>query len=221
MNGAFVIGAGPGLGTSIALRFGSTGMPIGLIARSHSSINTVRLALDSAGIESVSATADAADETQVKGGLDLLVDELGVPAVLVYNAAVIRADRPGELSHEQYQSAYAVNVLGAITSAAHLAPRMAKAGGGTILITGGMPLPDPMYTSLSLGKACVRTLTRLLADEYGASGIHVAAVIVSGEIAPSGPFSPDLIAEQYWRLHSQTPDAWEHEVVFPGESASG
>ena len=196
-------------------------MPIGLIARSQSSIDAVHSALDSAGIESAGATADVADENQIKAGLDQLMEDLGVPAALVYNAALIRADRPGELSYEQYESAYAVNVLGALASAVHVAPQMAKAGGGTILFTGGMPVPDPRSTSLSLGKACLRTLTELLADEYGDSGVHVATVTVSGEIAPGGPFSPDLIAEQYWRLHSQTPDSWLHEVVFDGESPIG
>lgn len=220
MNGAFVVGAGPGLGASVALRFGRTGMPIGLIARSRSSVDTVKTALASAGIESVGVTADAADEAEIKAGLDALVQEIGVPAVLVYNAALIRADRPGELRYAEHQSAYAINVLGAITSATHLAPQMAKTGGGTILITGGMPAPDPTYTSLSLGKACGRALTHLLADEYGASGIHIATVIVSAEIAPGGPFSADLIAEEYWRLHTQTPDEWELEVVFAGVPAS-
>jgi len=61
-----------------------------------------------------------------------------------------------------------------MTAAVHLVPAMAEAGGGTILITGGMPVPDPAVSSLSLGKAGVRALTTLLASEYGPLGIHVA-----------------------------------------------
>jgi NAD(P)-dependent dehydrogenase (short-subunit alcohol dehydrogenase family) len=79
-----------------------------------------------------------------------------------------------------------------------------------------MPEPDPAVTSLSLGKAGIRALTRLLASEYGSSGIHVATVTVGGAVAPGGPFDPDRIAGEYWRLHSQRPEAWEHEVLVTG-----
>ena len=93
---------------------------------------------------------------------------------------------------------------------------MAGAGGGTIVITGGMPEPDPAFTSLSLGKAGVRALTTLLASEYGPAGIHVATVTVGGAVAPGGRYDPDTIAEHYWRLHTQPPQAWEHEVIARG-----
>ena len=102
---------------------------------------------------------------------------------MVYNAGLIRRDRPGELSREQHFAAYAI-ILGALTAAVHLAPAMAGAGGGTIVITGGMPEPDPAVTSLSLGKAAARALTTLLATEYGLTGVHVATVTVGGAVAP-------------------------------------
>src|SRR6476619_3148685 len=98
MPGAVIIGAGPGLGGAVALRFARERFPIALIARSQPT-------LDRTG--------------------DALVDS-------------------------------GVNVVGALTAAVHVAPRMIDNGGGTILITGGMPTPDPRYVSLSLGKAGVR-----------------------------------------------------------------
>jgi NAD(P)-dependent dehydrogenase (short-subunit alcohol dehydrogenase family) len=195
-------------------------MPVGLIARTAASIDTARAALATAGTEVASAVADAAQEDQLTAALDALTGRLGIPEVLVYNAGLIRRDRPGELSRQQHFTAYATNVLGALTASVHLAPRMAGAGGGTILITGGMPEPDPEVTSLSLGKAGVRALTKLLDRQYGPSGIHVATVTVGGAVAPGTRFDPDRIAEHYWRLHTQPPHAWEHEVTFTGEPAS-
>jgi NAD(P)-dependent dehydrogenase (short-subunit alcohol dehydrogenase family) len=220
MAGAVIVGTGPGLGTSVARRFGTTGMRVGLIARSQASIHATGAELDAAGVTSVPAIADATREGQLTAALDALTRELGVPEVLVYNAALIRRDRPGELSHRQHSNAYAVNVLGALTSATHLAPAMARAGGGTIVITGGMPEPLPGATSLSLGKAGVRALTTLLAAEYGPSGVHVATVSVGGAVAPGSRFDPNRIAEHYWRLHTQPPGSREHEVVYTGEPAT-
>jgi NAD(P)-dependent dehydrogenase (short-subunit alcohol dehydrogenase family) len=218
MAGIVIIGAGPGIGASVARRFGRAGLQVGLVARSQPSLDRARAA---AGVHAIGVTADAAQRTQLATALDELVGRMGVPEVLVYNAGLIRSDRPGELTDQQYFAAYAVNVLGAMTSAIHLAPAMTAAGGGTILITGGMPEPDPAVTSLSLGKAGVRALTQLLARQYGPSGIHVATVTVGGAVAAGGQFDPDRIAEHYWRLHRQPREAWEHEFVFAGEPAGG
>jgi NAD(P)-dependent dehydrogenase (short-subunit alcohol dehydrogenase family) len=168
------------------------------------------------GVTVTGAIADAGQDDQLTTALDALTERLGVPEALIYNAGLIRRDRPGELSREQHFTAYAINVLGALTAAVHLAPAMAEVGGGTILITGGMPEPDPAVTSLSLGKAAARALTKLLASEYGPAGVHVATVTVGGAVAPGGPYDPDLIAGHYWRLHTQPPQAWEHEVVVGG-----
>jgi NAD(P)-dependent dehydrogenase (short-subunit alcohol dehydrogenase family) len=220
MAAVLIVGAGPGIGASVARRFGTAGLPVGFIARSAAGIDSARATLAAAGLEAAGAIADAGQEAQLTAALDALVGQLGVPQVLVYNAGLVRTDRPGELSRQQYLDAYAVNVLGALTSAVHLAPGMTEAGGGTILITGGMPEPEPGHTSLSLGKAGVRALTVLLAKEYGPAGIHVATVTVGGAVSPGGKFDPDRIAEQYWRLYTQAPADWEHEVDFTGETAT-
>jgi len=220
MAGLLIVGTGPGIATSVARRFGTAGMPVGLIARSQESIDNARAALAEAGVATVaSTTADAAQEAELKAALDRLVEQNGVPEVLVYNAGLIQFDRPGELSHERHQEAYAINVLGALTTASHLAPRMAEAGGGTLVITGGMPQPVAPLVSLSLGKAGVRALTSMLAQEYGPAGVHVATVTVCDAVAPNTPYDPDLIAEHYWRLHQQPQESWEQEVVFAGEPA--
>src|SRR5262245_7275002 len=128
MELAVIIGAGPGIGTAVARRFAAEGYDIGLVARSRATLDAARAAVGNAR----TALADAADEAELKAALDAL----GTPSVLVYNAGLIRPDRPGELTHTEHQHAYAVNVLGALTAVAHVAPRMES---GTVLITGGMP----------------------------------------------------------------------------------
>jgi NAD(P)-dependent dehydrogenase (short-subunit alcohol dehydrogenase family) len=136
--------------------------------------------------------------------------------LLIYNAALIQSDKVGELTTRQHLDAWAVNVVGAITAAAHVAPRMAQIGAGTIVITGGVPEPTPDMTSLSLGKAGVRALIALLATSYEPAGIHIATVTVTGSVARGTAFDPDDIAEHYWSLHSQPPGAWEREIMHTG-----
>ena len=216
MPGAIVIGAGPGIGTSVAQRLAREGLPVAVLARSRATVDAALGSLAGIGSDTVGVTADVTDEHALRAALDEVVDRLGVPEVLVYNAALIQSDVLGELTAAQHLDAWAVNVVGAITAVAHLGPAMSQAGRGTILLTGGMPEPVPEVTSLSLGKAGVRALAQLLARAYEPSGVHVATVTVGGAVAPGSVFDPDEIAEHYWRLHTQPLGSWEREVLYSG-----
>jgi NAD(P)-dependent dehydrogenase (short-subunit alcohol dehydrogenase family) len=213
-RGAIVIGVGPGLGTSIARRLARAGLRVGMIARSEKTVDAALSALSD--FDALGVTADVTDELALRAALDEIVDRFGVPELLVYNAALIRRDAIGELTAKQQLDASAVNVVGAITAAAHIAPRMGLTGTGTIVMTGGMPQPSPDSISLSLGKSGLRTLAELLAKAYGPVGIHVATVTIAGAVAPGTAFDPDDIAEHYWRLHAQPVGAWEREFLYTG-----
>ena len=219
MSGAVVIGAGPGIGLSVARRFAREGLPIALIARNAATLADVAGAITPYGVPVVSLTADCSDETALRSALDAAADELGTPDVVVYNAALIQADAAGQLSTRAHLDAWAVNVVGALVAAAHVAPAMAQREGGSFLITGGMPEPKRQYVSLSLGKAGVRTLVDLLDLEYGAAGVHVASVTVAGPVAPGSAFDPDDIAEHYWTLHTQPRGQWQREILHTDKAA--
>ncbi|GGJ74871.1 oxidoreductase [Streptomyces camponoticapitis] len=218
MSGAVIIGAGPGIGRAVARRFAREGLSLGLLARREETLRAAADAVTDSGVRVLTQAADSTDETALRAALDRTAEELGPPDVVVYNAALIRADAPGELSLRDQFDAWAVNVGGALTAAAHVAPRMARRGGGTFLITGGMPEPKPEYVSLSLGKAGVRTLVTLLDRTYGTAGVHVASVTVHGPVAPGTDFDPDDIAAHYWRLHTQPRADWEHETHHTGRT---
>ncbi|WP_151774131.1 SDR family NAD(P)-dependent oxidoreductase [Streptomyces abyssomicinicus] len=213
MAGALIIGAGQGIGQAVARRFAREGLPVALIARTKETVAAGAEAIGPLGVRALPLTADTADEASLRAALDAATGELGEPDVVVYNAAVIRSDAVGELPHRDHLETYAVNVLGALTAAAHTLPAMARRGGGTFVVTGGMPEMKPQYVSLSLGKAGVRALVELLDTQYGPSGVHVATVTVGGAVAPGTAWDPDDIAEHYWRLHTQPPGQWEREVL--------
>ena len=214
MAGIVVVGAGPGIGLSVARRFAREGLPVAVLARTGKTVQATAEALAPFEVKVVPLTTDSADDTSLREALDQAVAELGTPDVVVYNVAIMRADSPGELSMRAHQESWAANVVGALNTAAHIAPKMGQRGGGSVIITGGMPEPRPDYVSLSLGKAGVRTLVKLLDKEYGPTGVHVATVTVGGDVTPGTAYDPDDIAEQYWRLHTQPREEWEHEISF-------
>jgi NAD(P)-dependent dehydrogenase (short-subunit alcohol dehydrogenase family) len=221
MPGAVIIGAGPGIGRSVARRFAREGLPIVLIARSAATVEGVAEAVSPLGVPVVSLTADCSDEAALRSALNAASAEFGTPDVVVYNAAIIQADTIGQLSTRAHLDAWVVNVVGALTAAAHVAPAMAHRGSGSIILTGGMPEPKREYVSLSLGKAGVRTLVDLLDLEYGTAGVHLASVTVDGPVAPGTAFDPDDIAEHYWALHTQPRGQWQREVLYTGRYLIG
>jgi NAD(P)-dependent dehydrogenase (short-subunit alcohol dehydrogenase family) len=216
MAGVVVIGVGPGIGLSVARRFGRGGMPVAAIARTRGTVDATVDAVRKDGGEAVGLIADSTDEEALRAALDAAEERFGVPDVLVYNAALVRRDRLGELSAAQLLGTLAVNVVGAVTAAAHAGRKMAAAGRGTMIITSGMPELRPESFSLSLGKAGVRAVATLLDEELGPAGVHVAAVTVYGGVEPGTAFDPDEIAEAYWQLHLEPKEAWTPDVAYTG-----
>ncbi|MEJ3656911.1 SDR family NAD(P)-dependent oxidoreductase [Actinomycetes bacterium KLBMP 9759] len=214
MAGLVVVGVGPGIGRAVAVRFAKEGLPVALIARHEATVRAAAAAI--AGVPVVELTADAADEQSLRTALDAAAAELGPPEVVVYNVGVVRADDPGQLTREELLATFSLNVGGLLTTAAHVAPSMRERRSGTIIVTGGMPVVKAAYTSLSIGKAGVRAAVDALAEEHGPHGVHVASVTVAGVVAPGTAFDPDVIAEHYWRLHTQPGAAWEREVLHAG-----
>jgi NAD(P)-dependent dehydrogenase (short-subunit alcohol dehydrogenase family) len=214
--GAVIVGAGPGIGRSVALRFAREGLPVALVARTDAGVRRIADDVRPLGVPVVALTADSTDERALRAALDAAAAELGPPDVVVYNAALIRPDSVDDLLVRVQLDAWAVNVVGALVTAAHVLPGMAERGSGSFIVTGGMPEPKPEYVSLSLGKAGVRTAVALLHQQYGPAGVHVASVTVAGAVAPGTAFDPDDIAEHYWHLHTQPPERWQHEIVHTG-----
>ncbi|MYW74626.1 SDR family oxidoreductase, partial [Pseudonocardia sp. SID8383] len=192
-----------------ARRFAAAGHPVGVLARSSSTVNGLLADLPGGA---AGATADVADEAALRTALGGLVERLGVPEVVVYNAGVIRADTVTGLDAATLRDTWAVNVGGAVTTAAALLPVMADGDGGSYLMTAGMPHPLPQLTSLSLGKAGLRALAELLDAEFGPRGVRSATVTVCGPVAPGTAYDPDDIAEHYARLHRLPAGAWPVDV---------
>lgn len=216
MATAVVVGVGPGLGTAIARRFAREGFSLTVIARRRSTVDKLAQELAQYRVPVLPLAADATDEPALHAALDKAASRFGTPDVVIYNAAIIQADELGTLSARGHLDAWAVNVVGAVSTAARLLPEMAARGSGTFLVTGGMPDPKPDYLSLSLGKAGVRALVAALDERYRPAGVHIGTVTVHGPIAPGTAFDPDDIAERYWRMHGEAPGAWRLEVGHTG-----
>jgi NAD(P)-dependent dehydrogenase (short-subunit alcohol dehydrogenase family) len=223
---AAVLGVGPGLGAMVARRFAREGFAVGLMARGEESLAAAREEVEALGGTALAVTADATDAASVASSFDRVREELGEPEVFVYNAGAFQMGGILELSPEQFDDCFRANCSGAFYGAQQVLPAMVERERGTIILTGATAAlrGSARFAALATGKFGLRALAQSMAREFGPQGIHVAHVIIDGQIntprlreaqpdrEESTTLSPESIAETYWQLHAQDPTAWTLEL---------
>jgi NAD(P)-dependent dehydrogenase (short-subunit alcohol dehydrogenase family) len=223
---AAVLGVGPGLGATVARRFAREGFAVGLMARGEESLAAAREKVEALGGTALAVTADATDAASVASSFDRVREELGEPEVFVYNAGAFQMGGILELSPEQFDDCFRANCSGAFYGAQQVLPAMVERERGTIILTGATAAlrGSARFAALATGKFGLRALAQSMAREFGPQGIHVAHVIIDGQIntprlreaqpdrEESTTLSPESIAETYWQLHAQGPSAWTLEL---------
>ena len=228
MNGktAAVLGVGPGLGAAVARRFAREGFAVALMARREESVAGVREEIEGAGGTALPVSTDATDPASVAAAFDEVRSNLGDPEVFVYNAGAFQMGGILDLSPEKFDECFKANCAGAFYAAQQVLPAMVEAGRGTVLLTGATAAlrGGARFSALAVGKFGLRALAQSMAREFGPQGVHVAHVVVDGQIdtprvremSPGREdhtmLSPDAIAETYWQLHSQDRTAWTLEL---------
>jgi short-subunit dehydrogenase len=103
---------------------------------------------------------------------------------------------------------------------------MVEVGRGTILLTGATASlrGGARFANLAIGKFGLRALAQSMARELGPKGVHVAHIVIDGQIRSEkyaelekqrpadGLLDPDAIADAYWHLHMQPRSAWTLEI---------
>ena len=213
-----LVGAGPGLGSAVARRFAVGGYRVTLLARQKDRLGELAKSLDDTGAEIDTIEADASDSDDLRARMTELYGSDGAPGVVIYNAVMGAPDQLMSSTAAHLQTAYAVDVIGAIVIAQVAAPAMRAAGFGTIVVTGGgfADHPIPALATISLGKAALRAAATMLGADLGPDGIRVATLTIAGQIVAGTAFDPERIAERYWEV-VQTDGPWQAEFRFTGE----
>ena len=222
---AFVTGAGPGLGASLARRFAKE-YAVAINARNESSVHSLAGEIRASGGVALEVPGDIGDRDQVAGMFRSIRERLGPPDELLYNAGSGAFGTITEITPEQFEGSWRVNAFGAFLCAAECTPDMVSRRRGVMLFTGATAGVKAGARSIAFGPAkfAMRGLAQSLARDLGPKGIHVAWINVDGSIdipgarglKPSlqdGDFlNPDAIAETYWHLAHQDPSAWTMEL---------
>ena len=228
---AIVVGVGPGLGAALGRRFARAGMAVGLAARDGTKLAPLANELEGLGGRARAYACDATDEGQVARLFGQVAADLGEPSLVVYNAGAFVPQTILETTAEEFERCWRIGCLGGFhvgRAAARLmlARDTSNGAGGTILFTGATASlrGSAGFHNLAVGKFGLRALAQSMARELQPQGVHVAHVIIDGQIAgeragyrredrgPDTLLEPDAIAEAYYQLHRQHRSAWTHEL---------
>jgi NAD(P)-dependent dehydrogenase (short-subunit alcohol dehydrogenase family) len=223
---AAILGVGPGLGAAVARRFAREGFAVALMARNEDGLSGIRQEIEEDGGAALSISADATDPASVEAAFGRVREGLGDPEIFVYNAGAFQMGGILEIPPDRFDECFRANCAGAFYAAQQVLPAMVEAGRGTILLTGATASlrGSARFSALAVGKFGLRALAQSMAREFGPQGIHVAHVVIDGQIntprvrerfpdrEAHTMLSPDAIAETYWRLHAQDRTAWTLEL---------
>ena len=179
---AIITGAGSGFGKGIAMRFAKEGARVGVI---DINAEATREVASQIGNSAFAMEADVSIDGDVSRMVQEALDRWGQLDILVNNAGTTHRNQPmTEVTEEEYERIFAVNVKSVYLSAKHVVPVMKKQGFGVILnvasTAGVRPRPGLVWYNTS--KGAMMTATKAMAIELAGEKIRVNAINpVAGE----------------------------------------
>jgi NAD(P)-dependent dehydrogenase (short-subunit alcohol dehydrogenase family) len=122
--------------------------------------------------------ADVASERDVAALAEACVDRFGPPTILVNNAGVNANYDAVEMTEDEWDAFFAIDLKAAWLAAKHVLPHMKRAGRGSIVNVSslhGFATLDGFFP-YAAAKSGLVGLTRSLALDYGPHGIRVNVV---------------------------------------------
>jgi NADP-dependent 3-hydroxy acid dehydrogenase YdfG len=223
-----VLGVGPGIGHAVALRFARENFAVALMARSPEKLEAVASEIKQLNnaASTLTIATDARDPDSIKLAFETIHKQLGPVNVLVYNAGAFKYGSVLDIKPDEFTDLWKSNCLGAFSAAQQVLPSMVERSSGTILLTGATASlrGGANFSGLAVGKFGLRALAQSLAREFGPKGIHVAHIIIDGQVdlerlmkacperTHDSFLSSDGIAEEYWNLYKQNKTTWTLEM---------
>jgi 3-oxoacyl-[acyl-carrier protein] reductase len=174
-----VTGSGGGIGEGIAKRLAAEGAMVMVNDLNEAAGHQVTAEINRDGGKAQFFKADVTRSADMRALVDEAVSRFGRLDVMVNNAGWTHRNRPAlEVSEEEFDRCFAVNVKSIYLATMFAVPVFRKAGGGSfinIASTAGLR-PRPGLTWYNASKGAVITMSKSLAAELGPDNIRVNCV---------------------------------------------
>lgn len=201
-----ITGASGGLGERFARIAAAAGAKVALCARRVERLEQIAADITATGGQALAVALDVSQEASVKEAFDRAEAAFGTVDTVIANAGIEHSGSVFDISVDQFDQVFAVNVRGVFLTAREAARRMQEAGqaerGRIVLvssITGQSVAPGILPYSAS--KAAVSHMGRLFAREWARTGPNVNC-ISPGYIATD--INHDWFATESGQKHIRT-----------------
>jgi NAD(P)-dependent dehydrogenase (short-subunit alcohol dehydrogenase family) len=175
---AIVTGAGSGIGRACAVALAREGAQVVLVGRRKERLEeTAREIGDTAFVLS----ADISEKNEVNRVVEQTVAHFGGLNVLLNNAGVLHVGTAEQITEEQWDETFNVNVRGLWLLSRAVLPAMRKAGGGSIINMASVLGINGARNraAYAASKGAVVLLTKCMAIDHGHEHIRVNAICPS------------------------------------------
>ena len=177
-----ITGGSSGIGLATAEKLAAKGANLWLLARRIDQLEQAKEIVSSKRanpdqlIEIVSVDVSSSD--QVEQIVGTIIEEVGIPDILINSAGITYPGYLDKLDLEVIQQLMDVNYLGIVNTTKAVLPGMLDRGSGSIVNISSMAaiISLPGYTAYGASKFAVRGFTESLRSEVKRKGIHIAIV---------------------------------------------
>jgi NAD(P)-dependent dehydrogenase (short-subunit alcohol dehydrogenase family) len=175
-----VTGGGTGLGKAMAVEFARLGARIAVLSRKPEHREAGVAAIEAVGSSGVGIACDVRQPDQVAEAFAAVERQLGLPAVLVNNAAGNFPVPAEDMSPNAWRTVVDIVLNGTFYCSREFGRRHIAVGAPGSIINIGAAYAwtgGPGFAHSAAGKAGVKNLTETLAVEWGPYGIRVNALV--------------------------------------------
>lgn len=233
-----VVGAGAGIGGTVAKKFASEGYYAYLARRTdEKGLNMLIKEIKDGGGEASGSLLNVVDENSIEDLVNFVESEIGPIDTVIYNIGAQIGDRAlAETSYKAFEMGWRMATFGLFRLAQAVTPKMKERQAGNIIVTSATSAVrgNKGQHSHAAAMGGRRMLCQSLNAEFSKDGIHVAHVIIDGAVdAPdtlgkmlgpelfekfkeqkgqNGMILPEEVAETYLFVAKQKKSTWTHEI---------
>ena len=233
-----VIGAGAGIGGTVAKKFASDGYHAYLARRTdEEGLKRLIKEIEDAGGKASGSLLNVIEESSIEDLVNKIESEIGPIDTVIYNIGAQIGDRAlADTSYKAFEMGWRMATFGLFRLAQVLTPKMKERQSGNIIVTSATSAVrgNGGQHSHAAAMGGRRMLCQSLNAEFSKDGIHVAHVIIDGAVdAPdtlgkmlgpelfeqfkeqkgkNGMILPEEVAETYLFIAKQKKSTWTHEI---------